>query len=307
MVKKLSRIIKPEKKDLDRISMFISRLQQEKESVIGYFDRTPEEIKVYLEELEPGWKDTTLMLVENDKIIGIIIAEYDIELQRVWIHGPMIDLSNQLEWDSLADELYANILKIIPFEIIDYELYGEKSNVNLRKLAERLNYKTTEPSCVLSFSREKITNLPFLSGNPITEKYFDQFKKYHSEIFPNTYYSGQQILNMVNETNQVFIESQNEDLTGFINGKLDKSTNQGYIEFVGVRKSSRRQGSGRKLVIAILHWLFNTFVQINEAKLTVSETNTPAFNLYTSLGFMVEQSLQGYRKKDNFERKKVNS
>jgi ribosomal protein S18 acetylase RimI-like enzyme len=102
---------------------------------------------------------------------------------------------------------------------------------------------------------------------------------------------------MISETNQLFIESKNEDLIGFINGKLDKSTNQGYIEFVGVRKFFRRRGTGRKLVIAILHWLFDTFTQINETKLTVSEENTSAFNLYTSLGFEVEKLLQGYRKK----------
>jgi ribosomal protein S18 acetylase RimI-like enzyme len=293
----MSRILKPEKNDLDRISTFISHLQHEKESVIGYFDQTPEEIKVYLKKLEPGWIDSTLMLVEKEKIIGIIIAEFDIELHRAWIHGPMIDLTDQLQWESQANELYVNLLKFIPPEINDYELYGESLNVNLRKLAGKFGYKTTEPSCVLSFSRGKIANLPILSGKPIKEENFDQFKKYHSEIFPNTYYSGQQILNMVNETNQVLIESQNGDLIGFINGKLEKSTNQGYIEFVGVKKSSRRQGTGRKLVIAILHWLFDTFRQINEVKLTVSEKNTSAFNLYTSIGFVVEQSLQGYRKK----------
>jgi ribosomal protein S18 acetylase RimI-like enzyme len=297
MEKKMSPIINPERNDLDKISEFISRLQHEKESIIGYFDRTPDEIKTYLQELEPGWKDTTHMFMESGKIIGIIIAEYDIELHRAWIHGPMIDITRKIEWDSLGEDLYTNLLKIIPPEINDFELYGEKSNVNLQRFAEKFGYEKTEPSCVLNFSREKITNLPNLSVNPIRKKYFDQFKKYHSEIFPNTYYSTQQILNMINETNQLFIESQNEDLIGFISGKLDKSTNQGYIEFVGVRKSSRRRGIGRKLVIAILHWLFGTFTRINEVKLTVSEENTSAFNLYTSLGFEVEQSLQGFRKK----------
>ena len=293
----MSPIINPERNDLDKISQFISRLQHEKRSVIGYFDRTPEEIKTYLEELEPGWKDTTHMFVESGKIIGIIIAEYDIELHRAWIHGPMIDLTDQLGWDSLANQLYVNLLKIIPPEINDYELYGEKSNVNLQRFAEKFGYKTTEPSCVLNFSREKITNLPIQPLNPIKEEYFDQFKKAHSEIFPNTYYSAQQILDMIDNTNQVFIDSYNKNFTGFIHGKLDKSNNQGYIEFVGVKKSARRQGIGRKLVIMVLHWLFDTFSQIDMVTLTVSEKNTPAYNLYISLGFLVKQSLQGYRKK----------
>ncbi|MCK4847545.1 MAG: GNAT family N-acetyltransferase [Candidatus Heimdallarchaeota archaeon] len=296
----MSRISRPLKEDLDRLSIFISRLQRHKATTIGYFDRTPDEIKLYLEELEPGWIETTLMIEEEGEILGIIIAEYDIELRRVWIHGPMVDLPNQIDWNSYAVELYENLLqKIIPTEINDYELYGEKSNINLRKLTENFGYKTTDPSCVLSFSRSQITTLLVLSLDPISEDYFDQFKNHHSEIFPNTYYSAQQILNMLDEANQVFIESHNKDLVGFIHGKLDKSNNQGYIDFVGVEKSARKQGTGRKLVIAILHWLFDTFTQINEVKLTVSEKNTPAYNLYTSLGFKVEQTLQGYRKKDD--------
>ena len=299
MAKKMSRISRPEKNDLDRISSFISRLQKDKETRIGYFDQTSDEIKIYLEELEPGWKKTTLMIEEKGKILGIIIAEYDMELRRVWIHGPMVDLTNQTDWDSQAFELYEHLLRIIPAEINDYELYGEKSNINLRKLAENFDYKTTDPSCVLSFSRKILTDLPILPLNPIREDFFDQFRRYHSEIFPNTYYSAQQILNMLDDTNQVFIDSYDKGLTGFIHGKLDKSNNQGYIEFVGVIKSARRQGTGRKLVSTILHWLFDTFTQINEVRLTVSEKNTPAYNLYTSLGFKVEQSLQGYRKKDD--------
>jgi len=290
-------IIRPENNDLDRISLFISRQQNHKESLIGYFDREPDEIKLYLEELEPGWKENTLMIEENGEIIGTIVAEYDVELQRVWIHGPMVDKTDQIDWDSLAIELYENLLRFIPTQIIDYELYGEKSNINLRKLAETFDYKPTEPSCVLSFSRSQITPLPILSLNPISEEYFDQFKTSHAKIFPNTYYSAQQILNKLDETNQVFIESHNKDLVGFIQGKLEKSNNQGYIDFVGVNKSARRRGTGRKLVVAILQWLFDTFTQINEVKLTVSEKNIPAYNLYTSLGFKVEQSLQGYRKK----------
>jgi len=293
----MSRIIKPKNNDLDRISLFISRLQNHKESLIGYFDRTPDEIKLYLEELEPGWKENTLMIEDDGKIIGIIIAEYDIELQRVWIHGPMVDVTDQIDWDSIAVELYEFLLRIIPTQINDYELYGEKSNINLQKLAETFDYKPAEPSCVLSFSRFQITTLPILSLNPISEKYFNQFKTNHAKMFPNTYYSAQQILNKLDESNQVFIESHNKDLVGFIQGKLEKSNNQGYIDFIGVKKSARRRGTGRKLVTVVLHWLFNTFTQINEVKLTVSEKNIPAYNLYTSLGFKVEQTLQGYRKK----------
>lgn len=298
----MSRISRPEYTDLDRISSFISRLQKHKKTRIGYFDRTPDEIKLYLEELEPGWKETTLMIEEEGRILGTIIAEYDIELQRVWIHGPMVDVIDKIHWYSQAVELYKNLLRIIPNEINDYELYGEKSNINLRSLAEDFDYKTTDPSCVLSFSRKTLTDLPILPLNPIREDFFDQFKRHHSEIFPNTYYSAQQILNMLDKTNQLLIESYNKDLVGFIYGKLEKSNNQGYIEFVGVKKSARRQGTGRKLVISILHWLFNTFTHINEVKLTVSEKNTPAYNLYTSLGFKVEQSLQGYRKKDDLHK-----
>lgn len=290
----MNHISTPEKEDLTKIAMFISQMQQQKETTIGYFDGEADKIQLYLEELEPNWLKNTLIAKENDKIVGVIVAEHDVSLGRAWIHGPMVELA---KWDALAINLYNNLIKILPPEIVDLELFGERENSNLCHLAELLDYTNTDPSFSMRFPKNKINDLPIVSTEPITEKHYPQFKELHQKIFPNTYYSSQQILDMQDDTHIIFIKTTNEQVEGFILGKLEKSIQQGYIEFVGVKESARRKGLGVSLVVGILHWLFDTFNQITEVLLTVSEPNIAAVKLYSSIGFEITQTLQGYRKK----------
>jgi ribosomal protein S18 acetylase RimI-like enzyme len=280
---------------LDAVN-FIARMQVAKQHHIGYFGMEVDELFTYIQELEPEWQETALLAYEEEKLVGLIVAEYDTELNRAWIHGPIVD---HQKWHSVADTLFNGLItQIIPAPIKDLELFGDRKNLNLKEFAERHGFSSTDPALVLSFPRCKLDSLPEIKGKKITEQYFEAFELLHANIFPQTYYSGNQILNMLDTNNQLFIETENSILLGFIHGKLEESNQEGYIEFVGVKESLRQRGLGKKLVMATLHWLFHSFPQINEVTLTVSENNVPAVKLYTNLGFDQIRSLQGYRKKD---------
>jgi ribosomal protein S18 acetylase RimI-like enzyme len=277
---------------------FITRLQQQKEHYIGYFDTEESAIHVYIKNLEPDWQTTSLLAYKDDQLVGVIIAEYDLELSRAWIHGPMVE--DQPNWHEIADQLYEKLMQeIIPKTITDYELYGGKANHNLATFAQRHQFPAKDPSVVLMFPRAKLETLPKITDiHQLTSKYYDQFKKLHTVIFPKTYYSGEQLLKQLDETNQIFIEIINNKLIGFIHIKVEKSLQEGYIEFVGVEESARGQGIGKKLVITALQWLFITFSQISTVNLTVSQTNVSALAVYTKVGFEPVIYLQGYRKRE---------
>jgi ribosomal protein S18 acetylase RimI-like enzyme len=159
----------------------------------------------------------------------------------------------------------------------------------------------TKASCVFSFPRPKLNSLPEVVGQKITRDYYEPFKLLHSKLFPGSYYTGTQLITKLGEKNTVYIETENQTLLGFIRGKLEEDTQEGYIDFVGVRESVRQQGIGKKLVTAIIHWIFNSFPQTETITLTVYEDNLPAVKLYRTLGFQQIQLLQGYRK--NLEKK----
>jgi ribosomal protein S18 acetylase RimI-like enzyme len=273
---------------------FIARNQSVREHHIGYFGITAEEIRTYITEPEVDWRENTRLAYEGENLVGVIMVDYDAEIKRAWIHGPIVE---HHEWQGVADKLFAELIThSIPDSITELELYGESHNLNLKTFAERLGFIRTKPSCVLGFPRKQWGLLPEIEGQAISEEYYDAFQALHAKLFPGTYYTGAQILDMRDHTNAVFIESENQTLLGFIRGKLEEETQQGYIDFVGVKESFRRKGIGKNLVLAILHWLFRSFAQINVVTLTVYETNVPAVKLYTTLGFDRIRSLQGYRK-----------
>ncbi|MHA2329690.1 MAG: GNAT family N-acetyltransferase [Candidatus Hodarchaeales archaeon] len=289
-------IVIRKKKESDFITAvnFITQLQSIKEHFIGYFGESCDEISLYIKELEPDWRITSLLAYDEEKLIGIIMAEYDRELKRAWIHGPMVVYHN---WHFVADKLFDELMnQVIPSYISDFELYGERANTNLKTFSERHGYLLTDPSFVLSLPREEDVSPAKITGKEITKEYYEAFQLLHAKIFPRTYYSGKQIIDMLDGKNKLFIEIKNRELLGFIHAKLEESNQEGYIEFVGVKESSRQKGVGTKLVITALYWLFSSFPQIKNVSLTVSEKNTPAVQLYTNVGFKTVKSLQGYRK-----------
>ena len=287
-------IIKMNESNFEEAVNFIARLQLLSEHHIGYFGVTFEEISTYIKELEVNWRKSSLLGFEDERLVGAIITDYDPEIKRAWIHGPIVD---HQEWQSIADKLYDELRRqVIPKYVTELELYGERLNTNLNKFSKRHGFVSIKSSCVLQFPRAKLASLPKIEGQVITEEYYEAFKLLHAKLFPGTYYTGIQILNKLDNNNTVLMETENQTLLGFVRGKLEKETNEGYIDFVGVAESARRKGIGKRLVVAILHWLFRSFPQINVVTLTVYETNIPAISLYINLGFKKIRLLQGYRK-----------
>jgi ribosomal protein S18 acetylase RimI-like enzyme len=69
----------------------------------------------------------------------------------------------------------------------------------------------------------------------------------------------------------------------------------GFIDFLGVEESVRRQGMGRRLITTATRWLL-LFPAVQEVALTVYSRNSAALALYTQLGYEHLYTVQAYRK-----------
>jgi ribosomal protein S18 acetylase RimI-like enzyme len=285
---------KADASQLKDIASFVARLQDDNAHHTGYFGTEAKLIEQYIMELEPIGPEAFLLAYEGNALIGLLGLEFDLELGRAWLHGPMVDHD---DWQLVADELYESALKqVLPTQIKDLELYGDIANTNLRRFAQRKGFTIGSQAFTLCFPETQAKNLPTVNARELEPKYHDAFKSLHRENFPGTYYSGQQIINKIDGRNKVFIAVENGELLGFIYPEIDTGSNQGYLNFLGVKKSARRQGIATKLIIAAVQWLLS-LDEIHEVRLTVSEENTGALKLYTNIGFELERTLQGYRKK----------
>ena len=275
----------------------ISRLQSDNSHHIGYFGTTSEELIPYIKELEPNWKETSLLAYEGKQLIGLLIIEYDLELEHAWLHGPMVDY---IDWQTVANTLIStSMLEIIPKSIQDLELCGDVSNDNLRLFAEAHKFKSSDPSALLSFKckdLEKLNSIQDPNIIKLNEEFFESFQQLHDKIWPNSYFSGKQLIERRSDRNKILLNIVGKKLRGYIRGGVEPGGKEGYIDFVTVNEDDRRKGIGKGLVTAITKWLLSSF-EITSVGLSVYDTNIPAVNLYKKIGFNHARSIQGYRKK----------
>ena len=147
--KKLLNIKKYQTSDLHDVSRFIAGLNKQPEHHIAFFGTTPDEIVHYLlEEQSIPPEESYLIAYYRSDIAGVIGLEYDLDLKRAWIEGPLV---NPPHWKKIAQVLYSTILNLIPESINDFELACDVRNTNLGEFAlEHGYYNNTDAALLIS-------------------------------------------------------------------------------------------------------------------------------------------------------------
>jgi len=101
---------------MPRIARFVARLNAEPASNICYFGDTEAEIMAWMTggECAPEVGLYTTDGGPDDRITGFMGLEYDVAVGRVWLHGPLLELGEDVEWEATADALMAAALALTP-------------------------------------------------------------------------------------------------------------------------------------------------------------------------------------------------
>ncbi|HEU5090623.1 MAG TPA: GNAT family N-acetyltransferase, partial [Roseiflexaceae bacterium] len=121
------------------------------------------------------------------------------------------------------------------------------------------------------------------------------FDTLHARLFPQTYASGTQLRAREPEHSAIFTLVEDNQLLGYVAGKVMLDTQEGYIDYVGTADRARRRGVARRIVATTLHWMFS-FPEVQLVNLTVDADNAAADALYRSLGFERERVTCVYRR-----------
>lgn len=292
--KKLLDIQKYQPSDLPVISRFIADLNKQPEHHIAYFGTTPDEIAHYLlEEQSIPPEESYLKAYYRGDMAGVIGLEYDLDIRRAWIEGPLIQPPH---WKKIAEALYTAILNLIPELINDYELGCDTRNSKLGDFALEHGYHHDGEAALLIYRREYLAELPEIHEPQLAAGFADQFQALHDQLFPGTYYSGKQLFKKIDQHHKVFTVTKDDSLKGYIFAYVSPSIGDAYIDFIGVKEIARRQGIGKRLLVSALHWIFS-FPEVNQVGLTVRMENEAAVKMYENTGFIIERMLLGYRKK----------
>ena len=279
--------------DFDRLVDFVARLNPDGAHHIGYFGLHPADIAHTLQALDPPLTEGFMLVEQHGVLIGVLGTEIDAEISRAWLYGPLID---HPDWHALADALYEAVRVIIPTTIQEHELFCDLRNVNCQQFAARHGFEARSENMIFKLPRARLAGIPPAAASGWDPRYWEPFRALHHTVFPNTYYTAQQVIDLQDTHTRLLIAAQGDDLQGYLFGKVDVDAGEGYIDFIAVDPRWRGKGIGRMLLAAAVHWMFS-FPSVQHIDLVVVSSNTAAVRLYESFGFECERTMRGYRTK----------
>lgn len=283
-----------EKEDINKISSFIAKINSQIENHIGYCGTNKEEIANSLVEdiTDISFNESFIIGIEDEDIIGVLGFDTDFDSNSVEIWGPFL---KEDKWD-IATIMWDKMIEILPKKIGLLSMFINKRNKNCLRLAEDLNFIKESEEIILKFERSHIDNLNDIPIIELSPDYYKDMQLLHDKVFPNTYYSGNQIIERLDDHRKVFVDIKDNKLAGYIYLEVNPAFGEGSIEFFAVDESQRGKGIGNKLLTMALKWLF-TFDSINNIILCVNSANEKALNLYNTVGFEQEYELCYFIKK----------
>jgi ribosomal protein S18 acetylase RimI-like enzyme len=273
---------------------FVTRLNSDGTHHIGFFGEGEADIRASLAECLIPPADGFMLAYDEDQLIGVFGVDADTEINRAWLFGPLVEHE---DWHMVADKLYEQVLSIIPAGIRDYDLFCDEQNIHMQEFAARHGFPLRSENAVMSLLRESYTPTAKNVSQIISfdERFFGQLEELHKALFPNAYFTARQMMGKINETHQLFLAIENENLLGYHFCKIEPEAESGYVDFIGTDLSSRGRGIGADLLASGINWMLSA-PSTKRINLTVNADNVPARSLYTKFGFVTNRVMRGYRK-----------
>ncbi|MBT4500840.1 MAG: GNAT family N-acetyltransferase [Gemmatimonadetes bacterium] len=245
------------------------------------------------EDIAADWqnlsRDDELIFVvalRSGEIIGALGAEYDAELGRSWLIGPHVQKG---EWETSATLLFDHLLPLLPESIWRLNAYLNLANERGMAFYRQRGFEKGPVAHVYRAIPSQATREDPASCGLLTPALNSSLLELHSDAFPNTYISGEEMIGSIDDDHRVFVIGGESEIAGYLYATIDDNTNRGDIEFLAVAPDHRRRGHGRQLLRAALHWLFAER-QVADVILNVRDELTNAQTLYQSVGFTLQYS-----------------
>ncbi|HUE97616.1 MAG TPA: GNAT family N-acetyltransferase [Anaerolineales bacterium] len=278
----------------EELVQFVARLNSDGTHHIGFFGEGEADVRASLAECLISPAAGFRLAYDGDQLVGVFGVDADPEINRAWLFGPLVEHD---DWHTIADQLYAEVLSLIPVDIRDYDLFCDVQNINMEAFAVRHGFPLTSENAVLTLTREDYKPSAKRQAQMISyqEGFLEKFEKLHKLLFPNAYFTARQMVEKIDEHHQLFLAVEDDQLLGYHFCKIEPASGSGYVDFIGTDSSARRRGIGADLLASGVDWMLSppTTKKIN---LTVNADNVAARSLYEKFGFVTDRIMRGYRK-----------
>lgn len=278
-------------KDLEELAVFLSEMNKQKESHIGFCGEEAHEILHTLKEdfiSEDG--DINFLIARNHfgKIMAAIGLDIDETTAEVW--GPF----NQCQSNGLQFQIWKRLLNEHP-NVTDFHFFINQKNIQQQQFMDEIKAEKTGKHLIIVLKEHDFHKVSEMKSTDFIASYFRDFEKLHNESFPGTYYDAKTIVERLDDGNSLKVmRNEANKLLGYAYYEVDAEFEDASLEYLGVSKSAQNKGFGTTLLEEVLTDMFLT-PQINEIRLTVEHTNSHANHIYKKAGFKLQDSLISYQ------------
>ncbi|MCC7429960.1 GNAT family N-acetyltransferase [bacterium] len=273
-----------EKKDLKKVAELVVRhcKDEKTQCVQSCADQSAENLEKEFSEL---YDELIFILAfEGKKLVGVLCCEFALKNGRGWTKGPFAETKN---FDKTATELLAKLLELLPQKIRTLNSFLNIRNEQGNNFYFSKGFEKTGLSHVYVVLPPKEI-IVFSKLCPSLEKQNENdFVKLHDSIFPQTHFSGEDILTQLDEDHKVFLYLEKNELLGYIFATTEKINQEGFIEFIGTKENFRGKGIGKELLLNALKWIFEV-KKMPQTSLGVNDKLANARSLYEKVGFRLK-------------------
>ncbi len=254
---------------------YVVAAQADPRRYVSYAGADAESIVEEFAEAE-AWTDRLLVAITGDELAGVLLADVDDDLRRVWWIGPWADS------EDVAMALLSGARDRFHALFDEEELGPDSRNEMLRSTARRLGFAEGTASSVLS--KLDLESDGISSTEPLTDARAQTVAELHDSLFAGTHTPG---ATLVAADRTKIRTAQIDGATAGYIAYETQADGTGYIDYVGVSPEARRRGLGRALVADVCREL--AAGGASSVHLTVRADAPGAVDLYRSLGFTEER------------------
>lgn len=277
--------------DTKQLATFISTLNNEKQTHIGFCGTDVGEIQQTLQEdfSEDNGEGLSFVTARNGSgdIFAAIGLDIDGDTAEVW--GPFQSYGAA----HTIHALWTHICQFYP-DIQHFHFFINEENKKQSAFAHHLGATYTGKHSILKMDRKNMATVPHKRSIPFEKAYAHSFQRLHEEAFPGTYYRAETILSRLNDDHTLkLLTTADHQLQGYAYYEIDPFNQEGSIEYIAINPQFRGMGLGTMLLREITDDMFSQTL-IPEISLCVSHVAKAAIHIYLKAGFTEADRLNSY-------------
>jgi len=280
-------------KDLEELSRFLSELNKQKKSHIGYCGEKAEDIYQTLKEDFVGDDgDITFLVARSNlgEIVAAIGVDRDETSAEVW--GPF----NQTSSVKLQHQLWEQLKNENP-TVQAFYFFINKENTEQQLFMNELKAQRLGEHLILEIKEQNYDRVREIKSTSFIQHDFQAFEKLHNIAFPQTYYDAKTITERLShECILKVLKTEDNELQGYAYFEIDTEMAEASVEYIAISPNAQNQGLGTMLLKEVLTEMFS-YSQIKEIKLCVDNSNSQANHVYMKAGFEPKNILISYHLK----------